>query len=168
MEYVKSDVEYFPPEPILTQIERSFYGEYTPISALQHQTPIEFVVHSTDQIYLDLSRSFIYVKGKITDAAGVDNAANVEIGPINNPIHAIFSNVDIELGGKSFQIQLASTPMSPTSRRSSAFRTKLKNPCCKPEFDRRTPQGNVKQGFVWSRWNEYSTYGTHGFLLEEC
>ena len=100
MECVKSEFEYFLPEPIVTQIERSFYREYTPISALQHQTPIEFVVPGTDQIYLDLSRSFIYLKGKITSAAGGDNAADVEIGPINNPLHSIFSNVDIELGGK--------------------------------------------------------------------
>ena len=58
------------------------------------------MVPGTDQIYLDLSRSFIYLKGKLTDAAGGDNAANVEIGPINNPLHSIFSNVDIELCGK--------------------------------------------------------------------
>ena len=54
MECVKSEFEYFLHEPIVTQIERSFYREYTPISALQHQTPIEFVVPGTDQIYLDL------------------------------------------------------------------------------------------------------------------
>ena len=53
--------------------------------------------HRSD--YLDISRSFIYVKGKIIDATGGDNAATVEIGPLNNPLHSIFSNVDIDLGG---------------------------------------------------------------------
>ena len=81
MECVKSEFEYFLPEPIVSQIERSFYREYTPISALQHLTPIEFVVHGTYQISLDLSRSFIYLNGKMTDGAGTDNAANVEILP---------------------------------------------------------------------------------------
>ena len=42
--------DYFLPEPIVTQIERSFYREYTPISALQHQRPIEFLVPATVQI----------------------------------------------------------------------------------------------------------------------
>ena len=81
MECVKSEFEYFLPEPIVTQIDRSFYLEYTPISALQHQTPIEFVVPGTDQIYLDLSRSFIYLKAKITSANGGDNGADGKLVP---------------------------------------------------------------------------------------
>ena len=42
MECLKSEFEYFSPEPIQTQIERSFKREFTPISAIQHGTPIEF------------------------------------------------------------------------------------------------------------------------------
>ena len=102
---MKSDFEYFLPEPYGTQVERSFYREYTPISALQHQAPISFMVPGTDQIYLDLSRSFLYVRAKITDATGGDNANTIEIGPVNLPLHTMFSNVDVELCGKSIADQ---------------------------------------------------------------
>ena len=101
MECVKSEFEYFTPEPIVTQIERSFYREYTPISAIQHQTPIDFMVPGTEQIYLDLSRSFLYVRVKITTATGTNIGQNVQIGPINLSLHSMFSNVDVELSGKS-------------------------------------------------------------------
>ena len=101
MECVKSEFEYFHPEPFVTQIERSFYREYTSISAIQHQSPISFMVPGTDQIYLDLSRTFLYVRAKITDAAGANNAGTVQIGPVNLPLQSMFSNVDVELCGKS-------------------------------------------------------------------
>ena len=40
------------------------------------------------------------MNGKIIDALDVDNGATVEISPINNPLHSVFSHVDIQLGGK--------------------------------------------------------------------
>ena len=101
MECVKSEFEYFVPEPVVTQIERSFYREYTPISALQHQAPIEFMVPGTDQIYLDVSRTYLYIRAKITKATGANLDADTQIGPINLPIHAMFSNIDVDLAGKT-------------------------------------------------------------------
>ena len=95
MKCVNSEFEYFLPEDIVTQKDRSFYRESPPISALQHQRPIDFLVPGTEPIYLDLSRSFIYLKGKIKDEAVGDNEATVEIGPLNNPI-ILFSTVDFE------------------------------------------------------------------------
>ena len=100
MECLKGEFEYFAPKPFVTQVERSFYREYTPISALQNQAAILFMVPYSDQIYLHLTRSFLYVRAKITNATGGDVTDTTEIGPINQPIHSMFSNIDVELGGK--------------------------------------------------------------------
>ena len=98
---LKTEFEYFQPEPILIQVERSFYREYTPISALQNNAPIDFSIPGSEQLYLDLSRSYLYVRAKITNEDGTNIPANAQVGPINNTIHSLFSNVDVELNGKS-------------------------------------------------------------------
>ena len=110
------------------------------MSTLQHLMPIEFVVHGTDQIYLDLSRWFMYLEGTMTDAAGADLGANVEIGPINNPEHSQFSNVDIELGDTLNSDEMASIAISPTSRLTLAIQRKLETRNCQSQFSRTRPQ----------------------------
>ena len=83
MECLKGEFEYFAPKPFVTQVERSFYREYTPISALQNQAAILFMVPYSDQIYLHLTRSFLYVRAKITNTAGADVTDTTQNGPIN-------------------------------------------------------------------------------------
>ena len=73
---LKTEFEYFNKEPILIQVERSFYREYTPVSALQHNAPIVLNVAPAQELYLDLSRSYLYVRAKITMADGSNIAAN--------------------------------------------------------------------------------------------
>ena len=107
----------------------------------------------------------------MTDAAGGDNAANVEIGPSNNPLHSVFSNVDIELGGK-----LLSDPngLYPYRAYIETLLSYSKEARCSriAVANRNLVEGHSReignQGFGWSRWNEYRTEGPHAFLLEEC
>ena len=100
MECIKQDFEYFCPQQIQSSILRSFIIEYTPISTLQHGVPIHFSVPGSDSLYLALSKSYLYVRARITDANGVNIGANDEVGPINLPVHSMFSNIEVELGGK--------------------------------------------------------------------
>lgn len=95
----KSEFEYFHNEPYVFQIDRSSYREFTPISALQDSNAIEFLIPPTERIYLDLSRSYLYVRAKIVRPDGTNIVAGTQIGPINNTLHSLFSNVEVELCG---------------------------------------------------------------------
>ena len=59
------------------------------------------MIPGTENVNLDLTRSFVYIKAKITNAADGNNADRVQIGPINLPLHSMFSNVEVELCGKT-------------------------------------------------------------------
>lgn len=100
MECARSEFEYFAPQLLQTSIERTFKREYSPISALKHGSPIEFIVPGTDNLALDLARSYIYVKARIRTAALADIPGGADVGPANLTIHSLFSSVDVELGGK--------------------------------------------------------------------
>ena len=94
---LKTEFEYFNKEPILIQVERSFYREYTPVSALQHNAPIVLNIPPAQELNLDLSRSYLYVRARITMADGTNLAANEQVVPVNLSIHSLFSNVDVEM-----------------------------------------------------------------------
>ena len=101
MECVSNGFEYFQPQPIQTSILRTFKREYTPISALQHGSPIEFHVPGTAQLYLDLANSFIELKAKIVDAENKDTTADTKAVPCNNVLHSLFAGIEVELNGKT-------------------------------------------------------------------
>jgi hypothetical protein len=101
MECAKEQYEYFNQSVVQMQVVRARYIEYSPLAALQHLTPIEFVVPGTTKRYLDLNQSYIYVKCKIVKADGVTPiVAADKVGPINLTLHSLFSNIDVELCGK--------------------------------------------------------------------
>ena len=100
MECAKSEFDYFLPIPTQTSIVRTFVREYTPLSALQHGAPIEFAVAGTENLYIDLNQSYIYIKCTITKADGTATAAADKVGPVNLTLHSLFSNMDLELCGK--------------------------------------------------------------------
>lgn len=100
VEFFKSEFDYFKPEPIQQQVVRSFDREFSPISTIQHGVPIEFNIPGTDFLYLDLSRSELYVRAKICQPDGTPIAGAAKVGPINLTLHSLFSNIDVELCGK--------------------------------------------------------------------
>jgi len=57
MECMKTMFEYFAPFTIQTLIDRAFIREFSPISALQNGTPIEFYIPGSDLLYNDLNKS---------------------------------------------------------------------------------------------------------------
>lgn len=102
---LKSELDLFSTRPMQTAIESGALHSYRPITSISNNGPIEFVVTgcSNDE-YLDLARVFIHVRAKLTVPvpAPVGTAAPVVpvVGPVNNWIHSIFSQIDILLNGK--------------------------------------------------------------------
>lgn len=63
--------------------------------------PIEFVVPACAD-YIDLAHTRLRIKAQIVTAANGALVANTNfVGPVNNFLHSLFSNVQIDLNGKS-------------------------------------------------------------------
>ena len=98
-ECTKSELDLFSVPPTQTSIENGCWTEYHPLSSLADGSPIEFEVSGTGEDYLDFANSHLYVKAKITAQDGGNIAADAEVGPVNNFLHSLFSQVDVSLNG---------------------------------------------------------------------
>jgi hypothetical protein len=94
-ECTKSELDLFSVPPTQTSIESATFVEYRPIASLTDGAPIEFEIASSGDDYLDFANSYLQVKVKIERANG--NALDVAdtVGPVNNFLHSLFSQVDV-------------------------------------------------------------------------
>jgi hypothetical protein len=98
-ECAKSELDLFSVPATQTSIESGTYVEYHPISSLTGAAPIEFDVSASGDDYPDLANSFLCVRAKITRVNNDDLDAADTVGPINNFLHSLFSQVDVSLNG---------------------------------------------------------------------
>ena len=98
-ECCKSELDLFSVPPTQTSIEQASLVEYHPVSSLSDGAPIEFDISASGEDYIDLANSQLYVRMKITKADGSPIAQDEKVGPINNILHSLFSQVDILLNG---------------------------------------------------------------------
>ena len=98
-ECTKSELDLFSVPPTQTSIENGTFVEYHPISAIAGSAPIEFDISASGEDYMDLANSYLFVKAKIQRADGANLANTDEVGPINNFLHSMFSQIDIQLNG---------------------------------------------------------------------
>jgi hypothetical protein len=98
-ECTKSELDLFSVPPTQTSIESGTFVEYRPISSLTDGAPIEFDVTSSGDDYIDFANSFLHVKAKIERANGTALDAGDTVGPVNNLLHSLFSQVDVSLNG---------------------------------------------------------------------
>ena len=93
------------------------YIEYKPLNQLNQDVGLEFEVPNTGNTYIDLRRTYLTIKVKVTKASDNSKIPKVPVadgdtalgqfGPVNNMMHALFSQVDIY-----FQKQLVTTSNS--------------------------------------------------------
>ena len=98
-ECAKSELDLFSVPPTQTSIESGAFVEYHPISSLADGAPIEFEVSSSGDDYMDFANSYLYVRAKITRANGSNLVDADKVGPVNNFLHSLFSQVDVSLNG---------------------------------------------------------------------
>lgn len=94
-EAVKSELDLFTIPPTQTSIESSQWVEYKPITSLTDTSPIEFVVPGHGEEYIDLCRTMMHVKAQIIDGDGSTLDSKACVGPVNNFLHSMFSQVDV-------------------------------------------------------------------------
>ena len=93
----KSELDLFSIPPTQTSINRGQWIEYHPLSNITDTGPIKFNVSGSGEEYLDLARTQLYVKAKITKANGANLDPNTQVGPVNLFLHSLFSQVDVSL-----------------------------------------------------------------------
>ena len=98
-ECTKSELDLFTIPATQTSITKGQWIEYHPISNITDSGPIEFYVSGTGDEYLDLARTQLFVKAKITKANGT--AIDTQVGPVNLFLHFLFSPVDVSLNERS-------------------------------------------------------------------
>lgn len=98
---VKSELDLFTTKPTQNCVESGFFTECRPISVLDSDSPIEFVVCASDE-YLDLSHCQIQLKVRIVREDDGGNIANNDpVAPVNNFLNSMFEHVSIELNNKT-------------------------------------------------------------------
>ena len=113
----KSELDFFALPPTQTAIDKSYWVEHRPLTTLSDDGgPIEFVISGSGEEYIDLSETYLQVKAKIvksdtggeleqteTTTSGTDGSttttpgADAGVGPVNNFLHSMFSQVDVSL-----------------------------------------------------------------------
>ena len=96
-ECTKSELDLFSVPPTQASIENGVLVEYHPLSSLTDGAPIEFDVSSSGDDYIDFANSYLYVRAKITRANGNNLEEADKVGPINNFLHSLFTQVDVIL-----------------------------------------------------------------------
>ena len=60
---------------------------------------IEFDITSSGDDYIDFANSYLYARAQIIRANGTALEAAGTVGPVNNFLHSLFSQVDLSLNG---------------------------------------------------------------------
>jgi hypothetical protein len=94
-EKLLEEVNYYEQQAVTTQILESCNRNVYPLGQIVHGTPIEFRHQAGTEQYVDLSRSTLCVRCKITKADGTAIAADAKIAPINNVLHSLFNNIEV-------------------------------------------------------------------------
>ena len=90
-ECTKSELDLFTIPATQTSITKGQWIEYHPLSNITDSGPIEFSVSGSGEEYLDLARTLLFLKAKITKANGTALDLNEQVGPVNLFLHALFS-----------------------------------------------------------------------------
>lgn len=94
---VKSELELFEPPLIQMSMTRSVFVDIYPLTSLDGSGPIEFHLMGTQDEYLDLNDSMLYIKMKVLKSDGTDLAVNADAVPANLTLDALFSDVSLTL-----------------------------------------------------------------------
>jgi hypothetical protein len=93
----KSELDLFSVPPVNTSMERGGYVTYLPVSSITENGPLEFNVNASTDEYIDLGRTYLYIKAKVTKNDGSNLEATARVVPVNLFLHALFSQVDVHL-----------------------------------------------------------------------
>ncbi|CAC5384277.1 unnamed protein product [Mytilus coruscus] len=96
-----SGLDLFTLPPTQTAVENVYYDEVRSTSQLTGTGPVNFSIAANNSLeYIDLRKTRLYVKARIKHIDGTSLKPTEFVGPVNNFLHSIFSQVDIALQNK--------------------------------------------------------------------
>ena len=98
-ECTKSELDLFSMPPTQVSLEKGHWIDHQPVSSVTESGPITFLSPGTED-YIDLSKTILVVRAKVTKADGADLDAGEKVGVVNNFLHSLFKQVDIYLKEK--------------------------------------------------------------------
>ena len=82
-ECVKTELDLFSEPPTQVSLEKGLWIDHQPVSSVADGGPITFLCPGTED-YVDLSKTILVVRAKVTKANGNDLDANEKVGIVNN------------------------------------------------------------------------------------
>ena len=103
---INSELMLFQPTQIQRGVEYTHWMDVRPVNSITSEGSIDIQFKASGSQYIDLLRSRLYAKVRITksDGTALVAADNDKVGLINNGLHSLFSQLDVY-----FQQKLVST-----------------------------------------------------------
>ena len=98
-ECVKTELDLFSVPPTQVSLEKGLWIDHQPVSSVSDGGPITFLCPGTED-YVDLSKTILVVRAKVTKANGNNLDADDHVGIVNNFLHSLFKQVDVFLKEK--------------------------------------------------------------------
>ena len=95
-ECVKTELDLFSVPPTQVSLEKGLWIDHQPVSSVSDGGPITFLCPGTED-YVDLSKTILVVRAKVTKANGNNLDADEHVGIVNNFLHSLFKQVDVFL-----------------------------------------------------------------------
>ena len=95
----KTVLDLFSVPPTKVSLEKGLWIDHQPVSSVADGGPITFLCPGTED-YVDLSKTILVVRAKVTKANGNDLDADEKVGIVNNFLHSLFKQVDVFLKEK--------------------------------------------------------------------
>lgn len=93
----EDELSLFSPPPANTGIQRREWIEFRPTNQITGDSPLEFTIPPQSATYMDLKRSSLKVKLRLLNENGSAIAKDTNVGLVNLPLQAIFSEVECSL-----------------------------------------------------------------------
>lgn len=95
------ELSLFSDPPNQVALQKIYFSETRPISSFDaDDAPLEFAIPGSGNEYMDLRRSRLYLKAKITKSDGTALTNLEKTGIINLPLQSLFSQIDVYMNGK--------------------------------------------------------------------
>jgi hypothetical protein len=102
------EFDIFGVPPTQLTVDRDLVTEHRPISVLNSNSQIQFVIQSAVDEYIQLKETLLYMKIKVnikkTPTGNILETDWQKIAPVNNLLHSLFKQVDLEIEGKSITL----------------------------------------------------------------
>ncbi|XP_046853033.1 uncharacterized protein F54H12.2-like [Xenia sp. Carnegie-2017] len=98
-ECTKTELDLFSVPPTQVSLEKGHWIDHQPVSSVSENGPITFLAPGTED-YVDMSKTILVARAKVTKADGGDIDDDTKVGPVNNFLHSLFKQVDVFLKGK--------------------------------------------------------------------